>query len=170
MFRSSEGREGHRLLHSTMPPPHTIGVFLVTVLGIVDQEVYTRGKDVARRPLASQGKPQYPEGWLVVAEIGKRSLRRRNSVADGRTGVADQSGSNMKLANVKITTRYFVEEQTTRQFPQPHGKERGREVTHQAFLKAEGGTRRSPDVDFSRGVIQGSKEPQSLEMIHMEVG
>src|SRR5262245_3208607 len=54
VFCGSEGSKGHSLLHSTMPPPHTIGVFFVTVLSIMDQEVHIGGKGVAGRPLASQ--------------------------------------------------------------------------------------------------------------------
>ena len=159
VFRDSKVSESNSVLHGTMTPTNAIGVFLVTVLGIMNEQVHISGKGVPGSLLASQGKPRYPKCWLVVSEIGECGASRRKPVANGRARVADKSRRNMKLPNVKVTTRYFMQEQTAGQLSQPHGKERGGEVAHQAFLETEGWTRWSPDVDFARGVIQGGKEP-----------
>src|SRR5262249_39843488 len=99
------------LLHGTMPPTDTTGVLLATVLSVMDEQVRTGGEAVPGRPCAGQGKPRHPEGWLVVGEIGKRALSRRNAVAHGRTRVADQRGSDLKLAHRKVAAWDFMEEQ-----------------------------------------------------------
>ena len=71
VFRSSKGSESNSVLHGTMTPPNAIGVFLVTVLSIMDKQVHIGSKGVPGSPLASQGKPRYPKCRLVVSKIGE---------------------------------------------------------------------------------------------------
>jgi hypothetical protein len=48
-------------------------------------------------------------------------------------------------------------------------EQRRRQVSAQAGAQVQGGTGGSPDVNFSLRIAKHTKEPQTLDMIHVQV-
>jgi len=71
MERDQSSRAGHanelgEIRHRSVTPTDTLGVLVVLVLGIVDQDVRSFGEGVTRRPLGISWEAIVAEGGLVV--------------------------------------------------------------------------------------------------------
>src|SRR5215510_1719804 len=105
----------------------------------------------------------------MVRHIGKGSLKGGNPVADRRAGMTDQQRRDVKLADVKVSTRYLMQDKLAWQFAQPYRKEWRREVTHKAVPEMQCRTSWFPDVHFNFRIVQGREESQLLDVVHVQM-
>src|SRR5262249_16066085 len=145
-------------------------IFLTRVLRIVEEQIDPLGQVEAGRPLGVDGKASAPERRLVVGEIRERAMFRLDPVAHRRPRMADARGPDVELSDGEAPAARVVQLEVTWQGAQPHGKQGRGEVSAEARLKAQRGAGRSPDVDLHFWVVERTEEPQSDDVVHVEVG
>jgi hypothetical protein len=72
--------------------------------------------------------------------------------------MAHQCRSDAELADFKVVTRHFVQEQPAGQIAQVNRKKRWGEVTGEAHSQTQRRTRRAPNMHLSRRVIERGEE------------
>ena len=97
-------REGERVGHPRVPPAHVLGVFVVGVLAIVDQQVGAAGQVEARDPVRVEVGEPGAQCRLVVGNVGDRRLAIGDPIAERRPAVGDRLGADPRSAQLHSLT------------------------------------------------------------------
>ena len=100
-----------------MTPAYTRAVFIFCELRIVDEQIAASCKFVTRRPVRAEWKVLRTQSWFMIWQIRESDTSRLDAISDRRVRVTYQRTGDMKLSNVKIIPRYFVQEQFAGKVP-----------------------------------------------------
>src|SRR5262249_38132423 len=152
-----------------VPPAEMVCVLRSAVLRIVNEEVGAFGEGEPRGPRAGGAEVWRAERGLVIGKIREGGTRTRETVADGRAGVADRGGRDAQLAQLERVVRDLVEDQR-RDVAQTHREERGGEIAHEALAQAERRARGSPEMHFDLRLEERREEAEPLDVVHVKMG
>src|SRR5262249_55046046 len=150
--------EGKGVVDGTVPPADVIRILLPRVLRVVEKQVDASDQIGPRGPVRLEGESAYPKGRLVIGQVGERSGPCLDAVADGGSRVAHAGGRPKKRTNGNGAPYHVVQLELAGQTAKHDREEGRRQIAAEPGLQAEGGARRSPDVDLHPRIIEGPEE------------
>ena len=109
-FHAGQCAEIQRLIDRTMPPSTVAGIFICTVLAVVNQQIRVSCQRSAGCPFARQRrKTQRPQCRFMVGQVGQHTTARRDdSIAQCRAGMTYQRRGHAELADVGVGAARLV--------------------------------------------------------------
>src|SRR5262249_11456611 len=127
-------REG--VAETRVAPADVLGVLLVRVLAVVDQQVGLAGEVEARDPLPFQRLELSAETGLMIGDVGQRgAVLIGDPVAERRPAVGDGLGPDPGRPDLPFARRGVEEAEATGELSDLDGWEGGRDIAGDAFLE-----------------------------------
>ena len=136
--------EGERVGDRRVPPADVVGVLLVGVLAVVDQQVGVAGEVEARDPLRLELVERRAERRLVVGDVGERRVAVGDPVAERRPAVGDGLGADRRAAELPLGRRGVAEGDRAGKLADLDRRQRGGDVAGDAVLERGLGRGRAP--------------------------
>ena len=123
LLRTDLGRKLEGVSIGAVPPSNVACIFLVCVLGVVNQQIGIAGQIIARNPIRS-GPPTTREakGGLMVGQINRGATICLYAIADSGTRMTNQGGSDAEWTNVEWRTWHLMTD-NLRQVAKVHWKQ-----------------------------------------------
>ncbi len=168
-LRSRALREREGVAEARVTPASAGGVFVVGVLGIVDEGGGATREPEPGDPVRRHRGEARAEPGLVVGQVAEAGPGMLDPVAERGSAMGDQRPPHPELAEAPAVRRHLLERDPRGQVSNLNRRERGRQVARQALAQGDS-TRRPPDRDLDLGIEQRREEEQPLDVVEVQVG
>src|SRR5881394_127954 len=167
---SGTAGEAERVGDGGVPPAKVVGVLLVGVLAVVDQQRCIFGEAEARNPLLLKRVKVGTERGLLVGNIGEGVFPIVDPVAERWAAVGDRGGTDARWSDLPLCLGGVAKRDVAGQLTHLYRGKRRRDVAGDAV--AQGGLRRgrAPDHDLGLRAKAGGEEDEALDVVEAEVG
>ena len=148
-----------------------MGVLVVGVLAVVQQQRGAAGQLVARDPLRLQVLEPAAQRRLVVGDVAERGVALADAVAERRAAVGDRRGADRGRADRPLAVRRVAERHVTGQLAHLHAATAAPRCSGRCGPRAARRGPAGPQITISvLGPKQRREEHQPLDVIEVQVG